>query len=97
MTVGHPPVATIVAPLDGDIHYAGDVIDLLGDASDTEDGPINPATLHWKIVFHHNTHTHPFIDDLAGSPQSFVWADLGEPGGSAPHPRRAFPAALEPG
>src|SRR5262249_26774932 len=35
-------------------------------------------SLHWQIVFHHNTHTHPFIDDLVGSPQSFVWATSGE-------------------
>jgi cysteine-rich repeat protein len=79
IAVGNPPVVTIGAPLDGDIHQAGDTVSLIGSADDSEDGPISPSALHWQIVFHHRSHTHPFIDDLVGSPQSFVWATAGEP------------------
>src|SRR5204862_8345651 len=49
-----------------------------GSATDTEDGAIAANELTWKIVFHHSDHTHPFIDALPSSPNSFTTANSGE-------------------
>ena len=76
--VGTPPEVSITQPLDGTSFDAGATIPLVGSASDVEDGAIDPASLTWKIVFHHSDHTHPFIDALAASPNSFDTADSGE-------------------
>ncbi len=78
IAVGHPPVVTISAPIDGVSFRAGDTIALNGSASDAEDGALPAAKLHWKIIFHHADHTHPYIDDLQGSPQSFTTNTGGE-------------------
>ncbi len=79
ITVGRPPVVTIAAPIDGASFRAGDTIALAGSATDPEDGVIPAANLHWKVIFHHADHIHPFIDDLPGSPQSFTTNTGGEP------------------
>ncbi len=76
--VGTPPEVTITQPLDGASFDAGQTIQLAGQATDVEDGPIDPASLTWKIVFHHSDHTHPFIDALPSSPNSFQTANSGE-------------------
>ena len=77
--VGDPPVVTITAPIDLAVFHAGDTVPLAGFAIDAEDGVLPSSALHWTIVFHHDDHTHPFINDIVGSPQSFVWATAGEP------------------
>ena len=78
VTVGSPPVITIDEPTDGALWRAGDTLPLSGSAVDPEDGPLSPSLLHWEIIFHHFDHVHPYIDDLPGSPNSFVVADDGE-------------------
>ncbi len=78
VTVGTPPVVTITKPVDGDLFSGGDVIQLAGSATDAVDGPIPSAQLHWKVILHHNTHTHPYIDDLVGAPNSFTITTTGE-------------------
>ncbi|HEY2387115.1 MAG TPA: PQQ-dependent sugar dehydrogenase [Candidatus Binatia bacterium] len=78
VVVGTPPEVSITQPLDGSAFDAGTTIPLAGNATDIEDGPIDPASLVWKIVFHHSDHTHPFIDALPSSPNSFATADSGE-------------------
>ena len=58
------PVATINTPADG-LHYdAGDTIAFSGSASDPEDGQLSPGAFSWTIVFHHDTHTHPFLGPI---------------------------------
>jgi glucose/arabinose dehydrogenase len=76
--VGHPPTLAITQPLDGALFRAGDTIALRGSANDPEDGPLPASALHWEIIFHHDDHTHPYIDDVTGSPQSFEPATSGE-------------------
>ena len=78
VAVGHPPVVTIDAPVDGATFRAGDTIPLSGSATDLEDGPIATAQLHWKVVFHHADHIHPFIDDLPGTAENFDTTTSGE-------------------
>ncbi len=78
IAVGHVPTVTITQPLDGSSFDAGMTVPLAGSAVDAEDGAIAANKLTWKIVFHHADHTHPFIDALVSSPNSFVTADSGE-------------------
>src|SRR6185369_16774236 len=78
ITVGTPPSLTIDAPVDGAFFRAGDTIALRGTATDAEDGPLPASALHWQIVLHHDDHTHPYINDLVGSPQSFRTETTGE-------------------
>src|SRR5205823_4525580 len=48
---GNPPVATILAPSDGGVFRAGDVINFAGSASDPEDGQLPPVAFTWTIDF----------------------------------------------
>jgi glucose/arabinose dehydrogenase len=77
IVVGTPPVVTISEPTSDLLFQGGQTIDLVGSATDAEDGPLPPTALHWEIRFHHATHYHPFLNDLPGSPQSFVTASSG--------------------
>jgi len=77
IVVGTPPVATILEPTSDLLFQGGQIINLVGSATDAEDGPLPPTSLHWEIRFHHADHYHPFLNDLPGSPQSFVTATTG--------------------
>ncbi len=49
-------------------YNAGDTITFSAQASDAEDGAVlPPSAFEWKVVFHHNTHTHPFVDSIVGT------------------------------
>lgn len=61
-----PPTATILTPIDGTTYRGGDTISYSGTATDPEDGTLPPSAFMWSIVFHHNTHIHPFIDNVSG-------------------------------
>ena len=60
------PVPTIELPTGTELWTAGDNVTFSGSATDAEDGTLPPSAFEWDVVFHHNTHTHPFIDDLVG-------------------------------
>ena len=72
VTSNHRPEATIDTPVDGTTYAAGEEISFSGHGFDIEDGALAPSALTWELVFHHNTHTHPFIDPFTGSGGSFV-------------------------
>jgi len=73
------PVATILAPPNGARYNAGDTIAFSGSANDPEDGNLPPSALSWTIVFHHDTHTHPFLGPINGvASGSFSIPDAGE-------------------
>ena len=76
--VGRRPTLTISQPVNGATFRGGDVITMAGSAVDPEDGALPASALHWKVIFHHRTHTHPFIDDLPGSPSTFTTFTTGE-------------------
>jgi glucose/arabinose dehydrogenase len=77
ISVGTPPVVTIAQPVANTPFEGGQTIDLAGTAIDVEDGPLPASALHWEIRFKHADHWHPFLNDLQGSPQSFVTATTG--------------------
>jgi glucose/arabinose dehydrogenase len=76
--VGVAPVVTISAPQIGDLFHGGQVIDIAGSATDAQDGQLPDSALHWEIRFQHDTHYHPYVNDLVGSPQQFTAASEGE-------------------
>lgn len=60
------PTPTITAPATTLKYKGGQVISFAGSATDTEDGDEPASRFTWSVVFHHDTHTHPFIDAING-------------------------------
>lgn len=61
ITVGElAPEVKILTPTEGAKYNAGQVLSFSGEATDREDGELPASSFSWLIVFHHNTHTHPF-------------------------------------
>jgi glucose/arabinose dehydrogenase/PKD repeat protein len=77
ITVGSPPVPRILTPADGSTFRAGDVISYSGEATDPEDGTLPGSALSWKIVFHHDTHIHPAMDNTPGASGTMVIPSTG--------------------
>jgi glucose/arabinose dehydrogenase len=79
VTTNAAPVATITTPVAGALYSAGDTISYTGTGTDAEDGTLPPSAFTWEVVFHHDTHTHPFIAPTSGATSgSFVIPKLGE-------------------
>jgi len=75
----NPPVGTITSPTAGMMYSAGDTIQFAGTASDPEDGTLPASAFSWAVVFHHDTHTHPFLGPVnAVKSGSFVIPTQGE-------------------
>jgi hypothetical protein len=73
------PVPTILTPAAGTLYSAGTTIAYSGSATDPEDGTLTGSRFTWEVVFHHDTHTHPFVQPTTGSTSgSFVIPDTGE-------------------
>jgi glucose/arabinose dehydrogenase len=62
-----PPVAAIQQPAAGSMFNAGDTIMMSGTGTDSEDGTLPASAFTWEVVFHHDTHTHPFLAPTSGS------------------------------
>ena len=50
-----------------DSYNAGDIITFSATANDDQDGPLAASAFEWKVVFHHSTHTHPFVNSIVGT------------------------------
>ena len=48
-------------------YNAGNTISYSGTATDAEEGTLPASAFSWTIVFHHDTHTHPFLGPVNGS------------------------------
>ena len=70
--VGNPPVPTIVAPADGGLFRAGQVVPFSGTAVDPEDGAIPASGLTWNIDFLHEGHVHPGLPQVGVSSGTFT-------------------------
>ena len=78
-TVGEPPVPTIELPAAGTTFRANDEIEFQGHATDPEDGELPTSSLTWEVAFHHDDHTHPYVEPFSGQTSgSFVASDTGE-------------------
>ena len=61
------PQVTIDTPTASDRFSVGQTIALHATASDPEDGALPPSSLSWRVLRHHDTHTHPFLAPTTGN------------------------------
>ncbi len=81
ITVGNePPAAIILRPSSGFVVHPGQVVDYAGKGRDPEDGTLNPRFLIWSAELHHNSHTHPFLQDIRGRKGTFVVPEIHDTG-----------------
>jgi glucose/arabinose dehydrogenase len=79
--VGMPPTALILEPVPGATFAWGERVNLAGEASDPEEGPLHGDRLRWTVVLHHhpesdpNHHAHPFLSGLTGTEAGFDLAE----------------------
>lgn len=74
-----PPTATITSPIHNAKYNAGNTITYSATATDQKDGNLPESAYSWKIVFHHGTHTHPFLDVTGKKSGTFTIPTTGEP------------------
>jgi glucose/arabinose dehydrogenase len=68
ISVGNKPVPVITRPVEGATFAVGDVITLVGSATDVESsGNLPDTALTWEVRQHHDTHFHPFLDETNGN------------------------------
>jgi glucose/arabinose dehydrogenase len=60
------PTPTITQPVAGTLYKGGSVISYAGTAADPEDGTLPASAFTWRVDFHHDTHTHPFVPSTTG-------------------------------
>jgi len=79
VTTNQPPTATITQPMVGALYSGGETINFAGTGTDPDQGTLPASALTWEVVFHHDTHTHPFIPPFSGvTSGSFVIPTTGE-------------------
>lgn len=61
-----PPTATITLPAANARYRSGDTISFAGTGTDPQDGDLPASAFTWEFVFHHDMHTHDFIDPKPG-------------------------------
>lgn len=67
-----PPTPVITAPA-ADLRFrVGQSITLQGSATDAQDGTLSSTQLSWRVLLHHNTHTHPYAGPAAGASLSIT-------------------------
>lgn len=66
-----PPQPTILSPSSSARFAVGETITLQGSGSDPEDGTLAGSNLSWRVILHHNTHTHPFVGPVTGATSTF--------------------------
>ena len=71
------PAATISTPTAATTYRGGDVVAYAASATDAEE-TLGPTSFSWDVVFHHDTHTHPFLSGLSGSSGTFTIPRTGE-------------------
>ena len=67
-----PPTATITSPATSYLFNVGDIITLTATASDSEDGALPASALSWRVLLHHDAHTHPLLAPTLGNNITFT-------------------------
>jgi glucose/arabinose dehydrogenase/PKD repeat protein len=62
-----PPQPVILTPRADDRFAVGDAFVLQGSASDAQDGALPDSALSWRVLLHHNTHTHGYLPPTVGN------------------------------
>lgn len=77
IVVGLPPVARILQPVEGATFRPGTIVELLGEGTDPETGPLPTNALVWTVEMHHHAegsrqhHVHPFAGPVFGAQAAF--------------------------
>jgi glucose/arabinose dehydrogenase len=66
VTENSAPRAVITAPAHRTLYTAGDAVSFAGTGTDFEDGTLPASAFTWRVDFHHDTHTHPFVPATTG-------------------------------
>jgi glucose/arabinose dehydrogenase len=66
------PSATITSPTATATFTVGQTITLTGSATDPDEGALPATRLSWRVILHHNTHTHPFLSPTSGNNVTFT-------------------------
>ncbi len=61
------PSATITSPAAGTLFTVGQTLTLSATASDPQDGTLPASALSWRVIQHHNDHTHPYLQPTTGN------------------------------
>lgn len=77
IVVGTPPTLTINNPQNNQTYKAGDTISYSATAKDSSGNNLPSSAFSAKVVFHHGTHFHPFIETLTGSSNQFTIINTG--------------------
>jgi glucose/arabinose dehydrogenase len=67
VSANRAPTATITAPAAGALYSGGATISYAGTGSDPEDGTLPASAFTWRVDFHHDTHSHPFMPATTGA------------------------------
>ena len=79
VTSNQLPTGSITQPAVGTLYNGGSVIAFAGTASDPEDGALPASAFTWRVDFHHDTHSHPFMPSTSGiTSGSFTIPTTGE-------------------
>ncbi len=76
---GARPSVTIISPTDGDTYKAGDTISYNAIGTDGTGTTLPDSAFTTDIVFHHDTHIHPFLGPLQSRTGNFTTSFSGEP------------------
>lgn len=77
VTTNQFPVGRIDNPTTGSGYATGDKIIYSATGTDAEDGSLPASAFTWKVDFHHDTHSHPFMASTTGAKSgSFVLTDF---------------------
>jgi hypothetical protein len=66
VTSNRAPIATITSPASGATYTGGQTITFAGTGTDPEDGTLAASAFTWRVDFHHDEHTHPFVGTTTG-------------------------------
>jgi glucose/arabinose dehydrogenase len=66
VTTNQAPTAAIVQPAAGALYSGGQTVAFSGTGTDPEQGTLPASAFTWRIDFHHDTHTHPFMPSTSG-------------------------------
>lgn len=66
MAGNQSPSALIEGPASGSLYRPGETIIAKGTGTDQEDGTLPTSAYHWRIILHHNTHTH-LLQEFSGT------------------------------
>jgi glucose/arabinose dehydrogenase len=67
VSANRAPTATITQPAAGTLYSGGMVINYSGTGTDPEQGNLPASAFTWRVDFHHDAHTHPFIQPTSGA------------------------------